>query len=803
MPSQPRSKPGGKGRGKSGKALSKKSKNSLELKQRPGKRIRELETEKGKFRNPINERKRSDEALRESEERYRALVETSPDAIVVHRDGRFIYANPAALRLYGVGSFEELEGKSVLEFSHPDDREEIAVRVKQAAEGATVPLQGTRVIRLDGQQVFIEAAAGPIHYKGAPAVQAIVRDITDRKRAEEATLRAKQQWERTFDAVPDLIAILDGTYRILRVNRAMSQRLGLTQDQCVGKVCHKAIHGLDSPPDFCPHTLTLADGREHVAEVHEDSLGGDFLVTTTPLTDEHGSYIGSVHVARDITSRKQMEKTLSESQKDLNHAQAVARTGSWRMDVQRNELRWSDETHRIFGVPKETPLTYETFLAAIHPDDRNFVDQKWKAAMRGEPYDIQHRIVIGTEIKWVREIAEMEFDPQGRLLGGFGIIHDFTRRKQAEESLRESEARYRSLFDHMLDGFAYCQMLYDEHSHPEDFVYLAVNDAFGRLTGLEDVIGKRVTQVIPGIKELTPELFEIYGRVALTGNPERFQIDFKPLGLYLSVSAYSPAKGYFVAVFDNITERKRAEEALRQRTAELQQLNETLEERVRKRTGELASLSSELLVAQEKERRRISQDLHDKIWQALELIKLEIEDLFFKEQGAVSATFHEKSKKIKTFIRETVARVRSVQGDLWPPVLDDIGVLATINWYSREFQNSHAGITIERHIDLEEEDVPAPVKIVIYRVMQEAMNNVAKHSHASQVFLSLVKHGRRLEFTVQDNGVGFDPEEVIVKRSPWGGLGLLSMKERTELSGGRFNVESVRGNGTTVRASWS
>ena len=149
-------------------------------------------------------------------------------------------------------------------------------------------------------------------------------------------------------------------------------------------------------------------------------------------------------------------------------------------------------------------------------------------------------------------------------------------RERAEEALRESEARYRSLFQNMLDGFAYCQMVFDEHGHPQDFVYLAVNDAFGRLTGLENVIGKRATEVIPGIKEMAPELLQTYGRVASTGNPERFEIDFKPLGLWLSVSAYGSGKGCFVAVFDNITQRKQAEQQIFEANQRLQSLMEAV-----------------------------------------------------------------------------------------------------------------------------------------------------------------------------------------------------------------------------------
>jgi PAS domain S-box-containing protein len=137
---------------------------------------------------------------------------------------------------------------------------------------------------------------------------------------------------------------------------------------------------------------------------------------------------------------------LQESRDDLNRAQAVAHTGSWRLDVRKNELLWSDETYRIFGIQPGTPLTYESFLAAVHLEDREYVNQQWTAALSGEPYDIEHRIVADGTVKWVRERAELEFDSRGQLLGGFGSVQDITGTKAAEEALQKSESRYRSLF---------------------------------------------------------------------------------------------------------------------------------------------------------------------------------------------------------------------------------------------------------------------------------------------------------------------------------------------------------------------
>jgi PAS domain S-box-containing protein len=165
--------------------------------------------------------------------------------------------------------------------------------------------------------------------------------------------------------------------------------------------------------------------------------------------------------------------------------------------------------------------------------------------------------------------------------GQFGVIFmDVTERTRAEETVRESEHRLHSLFDNMLNGFAYCKMIFD-HERPQDFIYLEVNHAFESLTGLKDVVGRKVSEVIPGIGESDPELLETYGRVSLTGIPETFENYVEPLKMWFSISVYSPEKEYFVAVFDVITERKQAEE-------ELQKAHDELELQVQQRTASLS-----------------------------------------------------------------------------------------------------------------------------------------------------------------------------------------------------------------------
>jgi PAS domain S-box-containing protein len=142
-----------------------------------------------------------------------------------------------------------------------------------------------------------------------------------------------------------------------------------------------------------------------------------------------------IEAAEQINELKKAEKMLQQSQADMARAQEVGQIGSWRLDTLRNVLTWSDENHRIFGVPKGTPMTYETFLQIVHPDDRNYVDAKWKAGLNGEPYDIEHKLMVNGAVKWVREKAFLEFDGEGGLIGGFGITQDITERKQTEMQL--------------------------------------------------------------------------------------------------------------------------------------------------------------------------------------------------------------------------------------------------------------------------------------------------------------------------------------------------------------------------------
>jgi PAS domain S-box-containing protein len=256
------------------------------------------------------------EALRESEERLHAITANTPDHILMQdRDLRYqLVINPQ------IGLTENnMLGKTDYDILEKEDADKLtAIKRKVLETGAAVSLESS-LKNSRGELEYFEGAYVPKlgHQGKTDGVIGYFRNVTERKKIEDAILRAKDEWERTFDTVPDLIAILDKDHRVVRVNKAMAQRLRLTPDQCIGVRCYEAVHGLSCPPEFCPHTRTCLDGGEHMAEVCEAILGGDFLVSTTPLCDHAGQLVGSVHVARDITARKAAEDQLAKQAAQL------------------------------------------------------------------------------------------------------------------------------------------------------------------------------------------------------------------------------------------------------------------------------------------------------------------------------------------------------------------------------------------------------------------------------------------------------------------------------------------------------
>ena len=248
-------------------------------------------------------------------------------------------------------------------------------------------------------------------------------------------------------------------------------------------------------------------------------------------------------------------------------------------------------------------------------------------------------------------------------------------------------------------------------------------------------------------------------------------------------------QGCLVALID-ISPRKRAEEALREACGQL-------EESRRKFKG----LSARLLSIQEEERRRIAMELHDSIGQTLAAMKFSIENAIGKNRMQDHEEAFHLLGRLIPIVQNAIAEVRNIYTGLRPAILDDLGIIATIEWFCREFRAVFPNLHVETVTMIEEEDVPEALKIVIFRIIQEALNNAARHSQAAWVNLSLVRGQRGIDLTIEDNGIGFDVKTLAQEKEP-NAMGLTGMKERAELSGGALFVESTRGLGTRIHATW-
>lgn len=390
------------------------------------------------------------EALRKQHEQWSGIIESAMDGIIMV-DGalRICLFNPAAEQMFGRKAVEVLGGP--LDLLIPPRFREAHVRqirafVRSGERRRRVGRHGSFTgLRASGGEFPIEASISYLEVDGRRQFTIILRDISDRYRAEQAMIESRRQLTAMIEQAPISIAMFDRDMNYLATSRRWFADHAIAETNLKGRKHYEVF------PDISPYWK----------KVHQDGMAG---ITTSNDSDlwikadgsrqwlrwavhpwvEEGGRVGGIIIStEDITHYKNVELALRASEEDLKRAQAVARIGSWRLDVRRNELTWSSENYRIFGLLEGMPLSYETFLSRVHPADRNYVDRKWQAALVKEPfsYDIEHRALVDGQVLWLREKAELEFDADGQLLGAFGITQDITGRRQAEEQLQQANDR--------------------------------------------------------------------------------------------------------------------------------------------------------------------------------------------------------------------------------------------------------------------------------------------------------------------------------------------------------------------------
>jgi PAS domain S-box-containing protein len=539
---------------------------------------------------------------------------------------------------------------------------------------------------------------------------------------------------------------------------------------------------------------------------------------------ESGGQVHFTAIIRDISERKRIAEALQASENRYRTILESATEGIIVTDSETREFRYVNPSIcALFGYSPEEFLRLT--VSDLHPAasrprvlaDFQALAEGLKSIAAGTPCRRKDGTLFFADIT----AAQMQMDGRPCLVGFFT---DTTERKRAEEILRQaqvhleqevrkrtaeleeanarlqeemtgrlgalkalelSERRFRAIFD---QTFQFIGLL------APDGTVLEINHS--TLTSLDlrynEVVGRPLWELKAerGLKGTRQRIKQAVGEAA-QGRFIRLEVPIPaPSGRLLTLDfsikpVLDEKKRVFWLIVEgrDVTSYKQIEEELRWSEARLR------------------LLSSQVLLAQETERKRIAKELHDGIGQYLSAIKYRVEHALVRK-GPPQGQETEFLQDMIPVIQEAIEEIRRICMDLRPSILDDLGILATLSWFCREFQKTYSHLQIEQDISAGEEQIPGPLKIIIFRITQEALNNIAKHSRAGHVRLGLGLDDERLLLEIQDNGRGFQVEEATNGKAEGRGMGLAGMKERTELSGGEFQIRSNEKRGTLIRATW-
>lgn len=640
----------------------------------------------------------------------------------------------------------------------------------------------------------------------------------------------------TAEMLPQIVYELDLSERIVFINRSGMEVLGYTPEEIEA--------GLNAVDAFAP------EDRDRVARsIHNILRGGEpkpgehtmlrrngstfpVLSYSAPVISNH-EIVGIRGVCVDISEFKHAQGGLEQavdrletrirqrSDKLRSSSKLLEREMSLRRQTE-TALNWSEEKfwivvdnarEGIFVVQNErfqfvnprvveilghepADLRSKPFTAFIHEDDAQMVLDRYRRRVGGEdpPSRYPLRMIHRTgHMKWI-EIHVNRVNWEGRP-AVMGFLTDMSERVRAQEALRKSEEKCRTIIENIEDG-------YYEVDLPGNLTFF--NDALCKILGYpaEELMGLNFRGYAD--KANSERCYRIFNRVYKTGLPTKehnWEIIRRDgcrriieVSISLIISERGEPEGFRGTVRD-ITERKRTEKELRRHRYHLQDV-------IEERTQELRRANQRLLTAQENERKRVAQELHDGVGQCLTGIKLGLENAIRQAERERSAPSMKSLEALIPVIRGAMEEVRRISMDLRPYMLDDLGILATIKWCCREFETLCPQIRIVSDIEVEEKHIPGLLKVVVFRVLQEALSNIGRHAKADKVFLSLGMNSGNLRFVIRDNGVGIDGEALQSGHEDKRGFGLSSMKERVQLSGGTFLVETCVGKGTAIEACW-
>jgi PAS domain S-box-containing protein len=771
----------------------------------------------------ITERKEAED----TRGRLAAIVESSGDAIVSRSlDFKVLTWNSAAERMFGY-SADEAIGRSTDFITPADRRAEVDEKRAIVAQGHRVQPYDTVRLARNGRRVDVSIMQSPITNSSGRmiAVSLTIRDISERKRAEEALRAAHDQLELR---VAQRTAELTKSNALLREkdqHLTLAQRAGhaglWSRDLTAGTSSmspewHELIgFPVDETPVSFAEFLGRVhpDDRERVEDLSLHQKIGDFdreFRIIHPIKGERwilsrgrrgvSAEDGHLHMMGaliDITERKQTEEALRWSEERLQHALRVGSMGLWERDLRTGKEQWDRRTYEIFGIEAQTSVDLEMLFSRIHPNDLPVVKSALERTQStGVVYVCEYRVLKpdGKTI-WIHANGGLRRDRDGTPTHVAGINFDITERKQAEDALRDSEARLRAILDHNPAPV----FIKDTAGR-----YVHVNSRFEELFGLHgiDSVGKTDAELFASEQA---EAFQTNDRKVLDlGHAIQFEeVAQYHDGEHTSIVTKFPLRdgqGKIYAlcgIATDITERKAAED-------ELRKLNQELDQRVARRTQELAeshaklrALVAELTRAEERERRRLAVELHDYLAQSLTATRM---NLSRADKFIAGANGNSDLKKILHDVHgdlnNSINYTRTLIAELSPRVLYDLGLPAALGWLGEQMGRHGLRVEVDGPRDglsLAEDDA-----VFLFQCGRELLWNVVKHGETDQATVAFGRDGDRVSLAVVDNGKGFDPRTAHANGDGGSHYGLFSIRERVEPRGGCVEIDSTPGVGTWV-----